>query len=79
MDIMANLALGFSVAFALIPLDLVGFKSTLENAFLRHRFLKKHKAAQRRFKVEKTRGSVVSGLQEAFSKLLGGGKNQTSS
>lgn len=61
------------------PLDLVGFKSTLENAFLRHRFLKKHKAAQRRFKVEKTRGSVVSGLQEAFSKLLGGGKNQTSS
>ncbi len=53
------------------PIDLAGFQTTIENAFVRHRFLKKHKAAHKRFKVEKTKGSVVSGLQEMFGRLVG--------
>jgi len=53
------------------PIDIAGFQNALENAFVRHRFLKTHTDAQKRFKVEKTRGKVVSGLQDMFSRLLG--------
>ncbi|MBX2847772.1 MAG: response regulator [Acidiferrobacterales bacterium] len=53
------------------PIDLAGFENTIENAFVKHRFLKKNKAAQKRFKVEKTRGKVVAGLQDLFNRFLG--------
>jgi len=53
------------------PLDIRGFQNTIENAFLRHRYLKTHKAAQKRFKVEKTRGRIVGGLQDLFNKFVG--------
>ncbi len=53
------------------PLDISGFQNTIQNAFLRHRYLKDNKDAQKRFKVEKTRGRIVSGLQELFGKLVG--------
>lgn len=52
------------------PIDLAGFQKAIENAFARHRFLKKHKAAQKRFKVEKSRGKLVGGLQDLFNRLL---------
>ncbi len=53
------------------PIDLSGFENAIENAFVKHRFLKKHKAAQSRFKVEKTSGNIVAGLQGLFNRLLG--------
>jgi len=53
------------------PLDITGFQNTLQNAFLRHRFLKKNKPAQKRFKVEKTKGKLVSSLQGFFNKFVG--------
>lgn len=53
------------------PLDIDGFQNTLQNAFLRHRFLKKNSAAHKRFKVERPRGKIVAGLQGLFGKLVG--------
>lgn len=53
------------------PLDISGFQNTIQNAFLRHHFLKKNKNAQKRFKVEKTKGNIVSSLQDLFGKLVG--------
>ncbi len=53
------------------PIDLDGFQNVIENAFVRHHFLKKHTAAQKRFKVEKSRGTLVSGLQDMFNRFLG--------
>ena len=59
------------------PIDLSGFEKTISNAFVKHRFLKKNTAAQRRFKVEKTKGTLVSGLQGMFNRLLGGDPKTT--
>jgi DNA-binding NtrC family response regulator len=59
------------------PIDIAGFQTTIENAFVRHRFLKKHKAAQKRFKVENNKGKVASGLQEMFGRLLGGSQKNS--
>lgn len=53
------------------PLDLTGFENTIENAFLRHRFLKKHKSAQKRFKVEKPQGTIAASLQDMFKRIMG--------
>ncbi len=53
------------------PIELQGFQKALENAFHRHRFLKRHRSAQKRFKVEKNQGKLIGGLQDMFNKLLG--------
>jgi len=53
------------------PIEISGFQKAIENAFLRHRYLKSNKNAQKRFKVEKTRGRIVGGLQDLFNKLAG--------
>ena len=52
------------------PLDIKGFQNTIENAFLRHRFLKNNSDASKRFKVETPREKIASSLQGFFSKLL---------
>lgn len=52
------------------PIELTGFENAIQNAFVRHNFLKKHKAAQKRYKVEKTNGTVVAGIQEMFNRLI---------
>ncbi len=59
------------------PIDLGGFENAIQNAFVRHNFLKKHKAAQKRYKVEKTKGKVVAGIQEMFSRWIGSPNNAT--
>lgn len=59
------------------PIDLGGFEKAIENAFVKHRFLKKNTAAQRRFKVEKNREKIVSGLKGMFSRLLGSNAQKT--
>lgn len=51
------------------PLDISGFQNTLQNAFIRHRFLQKNKKARKRYHVEKPSGAIVSSLQELFSRL----------
>lgn len=53
------------------PLDIARFQNTLQNAFSRHHFLKKNTSAQKRFKVEKTKGKLVESLQGLFGKLVG--------
>ncbi len=52
------------------PLDIKGFQNTIENAFLRHRFLKNNKKASKRFKVETPREKIASSLQSFFGKLI---------
>lgn len=52
------------------PLDINGFQNTIENAFLRHRFLKNNKKASERFKVETPREKIASSLQSFFGKLI---------
>lgn len=52
------------------PLDIVGFQNTIENAFVRHRFLKTHKGASKRFKVESPREKIAAGLQSFFNKFI---------
>ena len=52
------------------PLDISGFQSTIENAFVRHRFLKNNKQASTRFKVETPREKISASLQSFFSKLI---------
>ncbi len=52
------------------PLDIKGFQNTIENAFLRHRFLKNNTNASKRFKVEPTKEKIASSLQGFFAKLL---------
>jgi len=51
------------------PLDIVGFQNTLQNAFLKHGFLKKNREAHRRYRVEKPRGKIVANLQSWFGRL----------
>lgn len=51
------------------PLDIIGFQNTIENAFLRHRFLKNNKEASKRFKVESPREKIAASLQSFFNKL----------
>ena len=50
------------------PLDIIGFQKTIQNAFLRHRFLKKNNESTQRFKVEKTK-SVLASLQGLFKRF----------
>jgi len=52
------------------PLDITGFQNTIENAFLRHRFLKNNKEANKRFKVESPREKIAASLQGFFNKLI---------
>jgi len=52
------------------PLDINGFQNTIENAFLRHRFLKNNKDANKRFKVETPREKIAASLQGFFHKLV---------
>ena len=52
------------------PLDIKGFQNTIENAFLRHRFLKNNKKASERFKVETPREKIAASLQSFFGKLI---------
>ena len=52
------------------PLDINGFQNTIENAFVRHRFLKNNSAARKRFKVETPREKIAASLQGFFSKLV---------
>ncbi len=52
------------------PLDINGFQNTIENAFLRHRFLKNNKEANKRFKVESPREKIAASLQGFFNKLI---------
>jgi len=59
------------------PIDIAGFENAIENAFVRHQFLKKHTAAQKRFKVEKSRSKLVGGLQDMFNRFLGSSDRAT--
>ncbi len=52
------------------PLDINGFQNTIENAFVRHQFLKSNKKANQRFKVETPREKIAAGLQSLFNKLI---------
>jgi len=52
------------------PLDIIGFQNTIENAFLRHRFLKNNKTASKRFKVETPREKIAASLQRFFGRLI---------
>jgi DNA-binding NtrC family response regulator len=52
------------------PLDINDFQSTIENAFVRHRFLKNNKQARTRFKVETPREKISASIQSFFSKLI---------
>jgi len=53
------------------PLDIKGFQKTLQNAFVRHRYLKRNTQASKRFKVESPTEKIVSSLQSFFGKLIG--------
>jgi len=52
------------------PLDIDGFQSTIENAFVRHHLLKNNKQASTRFKVETPREKISASLQTFFNKLI---------
>jgi DNA-binding NtrC family response regulator len=52
------------------PLDISGFQKTLENAFVRHRFLKNNTQASKRFKVETPTEKISASLQSFFNKLV---------
>jgi len=52
------------------PLDVRGFRSTIQTAFRRHNFLKNNEVAQRRYKVEKNKHVTNSTLQSLFGRLL---------
>jgi len=51
------------------PLDTTDFEHAIQDAFMRHRFLKKNKASTKRFKVEET-SSILSSLQGLFTRFL---------
>ena len=50
------------------PLDIKGFQKTIQNAFLRHKFLKNNNESVKRFKVEKSEG-VLASLQGLFKRF----------
>ena len=50
------------------PLDIKGFQKTIQNAFLRHNFLKNNNESVKRFKVEKSVG-VLASLQGLFKRF----------
>lgn len=50
------------------PLDITGFQRTIQNAFLRHNFLKNNNESVKRFKVEKSEG-VLASLQGLFKRF----------
>lgn len=51
------------------PLDITGFQNTIQNAFMRHHFLKNNEASTKRFKVEKT-NTILSSLQGLFARFV---------
>lgn len=53
------------------PLDIGGFQKAIHNAFQRHNYLKQHKEATKRYRVEKTTGNIATNLQTLFSRLIG--------
>jgi DNA-binding NtrC family response regulator len=53
------------------PLDIGGFQTTIQNAFIRHKSLKRNSMANKRYKVEKPKGTIVSSLQGLFRQLIG--------
>ena len=57
------------------PLTTSDFEQTVEQAFNRHRFLKKNKQAQKRYKVDNSKVSFSKGIKGLFS---GFGKSQES-
>ena len=50
------------------PLDIKGFQKTIQNAFVRHNFLKNNTESVKRFKVEKAPG-ILSSLQGLFKRF----------
>jgi len=50
------------------PLDINGFQKTIQNAFMRHSFLKNNEESIKRYKVEKTKG-ILSSLQGLFKRF----------
>lgn len=52
------------------PLDINGFQNTIQNAFVRHQYLKNNTQATQRYKVESPREKIVSSLQSFFGKLI---------
>lgn len=52
------------------PLDINGFQNTIQNAFVRHQYLKSNTQATKRFKVESPREKIVASLQSFFGKLI---------
>jgi len=52
------------------PLDIRGFQTAIQNAFMRHSFLKNNNESVKRFKVEKTTG-VLASLQGLFKRFAG--------
>jgi DNA-binding NtrC family response regulator len=52
------------------PLDISVFQNTINNAFIRHLYLKNNSQATQRFKVESPREKIVSSLQSFFGKLI---------
>ncbi len=52
------------------PLDTDGLQQAIENAFHRHRYLKKHKNAQQRYKVEAPKGMIASKIESIFNSLM---------
>lgn len=52
------------------PLDINGFQNTIQNAFLKHRYLRDNTQATQRFKVESPREKIVSSLQSFFGRLV---------
>lgn len=53
------------------PIDVPNFQAVLEKAFVRHNFLKQHKASQQRYKVEKSTERITDNLRALFGRLLG--------
>ena len=58
------------------PLDINGFQQTIEKAFHRHHFLKRHKKSRQRYRVEKPKGNLIAGLQDMFKRLRHGEDTQ---
>jgi len=53
------------------PIDSESLYKSIHKAFHRHLLLKDNEGIQQRYKVEKNKGRIVSGLQGLFGKLLG--------
>ena len=52
------------------PLDISGFQTTIQNAFVRHKSLQQNSKANKRYKVEKPKGMISANLQGLFRHLI---------